>query len=87
MSKIQLRKPEKKAESHVNLNQVIQRKPCSTAHLPFLSSDPKTLKAFQKTFPNNIKPTYDPAEGTKMRHKKWKKRGGEKGCCVFFKSS
>ena len=51
----------------------------STTHLPFLSSNPKILKAFLKTFPTKMKPTKCPAKEKKMRQEKRKKKGrGEK---------
>ena len=67
-------------------------KSCSIAHLPFLSPNPKILKAFLKTLPTKTKPTKCPArEKKKMRQEKRKKRGGKKAtsksqdCCVTFK--
>ena len=65
--------------------------PCSIAHLPFLSPNPKILKAFPKTLPTKVKPTKCPAREKKMRPEKRKKKGGEKAksksqdCCVTFK--
>ena len=44
-------------------------KSCSIAHLPFLSPNPKILKAFLKTLPTKMKPTKCPA-----REKKWGKK-------------
>ena len=41
--------------------------------LPFLSSEPKILKAFPKTFPTKMKPTKSPT-----KEKKMKMRGEEK---------
>ena len=49
-------------------------KSCSTTHLPFLSSNPKILKAFLKTFPTKMKPTKCSAKEKQMRQDKWKKR-------------
>ena len=60
-------------------------------HLPFLSSNPKILKAFLKTFPTKMKPTKCPAREKKRRQQKRKKRGGEKAKsksqdrCITFK--
>ena len=91
MSTIQLKTPEKKAKNHVTLTWKFAWKSCSTAHLPFVSSNPKFLKAFLKTFPTKIKPTKCPAREQKMTQEKRKKRGGEKAksnsqdCCVTFK--
>jgi len=39
------------------------------SHLPFLSPNPKILKAFLKTIPTKIKPTKYPAREKKMRQK------------------
>ena len=82
MSTIQSRTPEKKAKNHVRLIRKLPRKSCSTTPLPFLSPNPKILKAFLKTFPTKMKPTRSPAKEKKL---------GEKGksktqdCCVPFK--
>ena len=60
-------------------------------HGPFLSPNPKILKAFLKTIPTKKKPTKCPAREKKMRQEKRKNRGGEKAkiksqdCCVTFK--
>ena len=48
-------------------------------HLPFLSPNPKILKAFLKTLPIKMKPTKFPARGKKNEQEKRKKRGREKG--------
>ena len=88
---IQKRTPEKKAKNNVTLTWKLPWKCCSTTHLPFLSSNPKILKAFLKTFPTKMKPTKCPAREKKMRQEKRKKKGGEKAesksqdCCVTFK--
>ena len=37
--------------------------------LSFLSSEPKILQAFPKTFPTKMKPTKSPAKEKKMRQK------------------
>ena len=66
-------------------------KSCSIAHRPFLSPNPKILKAFLKTLPTKMKPTKRPAREKKMRREKRKKKGGEKAksksqdCCVTLK--
>ena len=65
---IQSRTPEKKAKNHVTLTRKLPWKSCSTTHLPFLSSKPKILKAFLKTFPTKMKPTKCPT-----KEKKWGK--------------
>ena len=91
MSTIQSRTSEKEAKNHVTLTWKSPWKSCSIAHLPFLSPNPKILKAFLKTLPTKIKPTKCPAREKKMRSEKWKKKGGEKvknkspDCCVTFK--
>ena len=46
MSTIQSRTPEKEAKNHVTLTWKSPWKSCSIAHLPFLSPNPKILKAF-----------------------------------------
>ena len=48
---------EKKANNHVTLTQKFPWKSCSSTHLPFLSSNPKILKAFPKTVPTKMNPT------------------------------
>ena len=75
---IQSRTLEKKAKNHVTLTWKFPWKSCSTTHLPFLSSNPKILKAFLKTFPTKMKPTKCPAREKKNEARKVKKRGGEK---------
>ena len=88
MSTIQSRTPEKEANNHVTLTWKSPWKSCCIAHLPFLSPNPKILKAFLKTIPTKIKPTKFPAREKKMRQEKRKKRGEEKAksksqdCCV-----
>ena len=47
---------------------------CSIAHLPFISPNPKILKAFLKTLPIKMKPSKCPA-----RKEKEAKRGGQRG--------
>ena len=90
MGTIQSRIPEKTAKNHARLTCKSPWKPCSITHLPFLSSNPKILKAFLKTLPIKTKPTKCPAK-KKNEQEKRKTRGGEKGksktqdCCVTFK--
>ena len=69
MSTIQSRTPEKEAKNHVTRTWKSPWKSCSIAHLPFLSPNPKILKAFLKTIPTKMKPTKCPA-----REKKWGKK-------------
>ena len=78
ISTIQSRTPEKKAENHVTLTWKLPWKSCSTTRLPFLSSNPKILKAFLKTFPTKMKPTKCSTKEKKMRQEKRKQSGGEK---------
>ena len=78
MGTIQSRTPEKKAKNHVTLTWKFPWKSCSTTQLPFLSSNPKILQAFLKTFATKIKPTKCPAREKKMWKEKGQKRGGEK---------
>ena len=91
MSTVQSRTPEKEAKNHVTLTWKSSWKSCSIAHLPFLSPNPKILKAFLKTLPTKMKATKCPAREKKKRQEKRKKRGGEKAksksqdCCVTFK--
>ena len=77
MSIIQSRTLEKEAKNHVTLTWKSPWKSCSIAHLPFLSPNPKILKAFLKTIPTKMKPTKCPA-----KEKKWgikiEKRGEER---------
>ena len=81
MSTIQSRTPEREAKHHVSLTW----KSCSVAHLPFLSLNPKIVKAFLKTLPAETKPTKCPAREKKMRQEKRKKRGGEKAKFCFLR--
>ena len=73
MSTIQSRILEKEAKNHVTLTWKSPWKSCS-AHLPFLSPNPKILKAFLKTIPTKMKPTKCPA-----REKKWGKKSEKRG--------
>ena len=75
MSTIQSRTPEKKAKNHVRLTWKSAWKSCSIAHLPFLSPNPKILKAFPKTLPTKMKPTKCPAREKKNEARKAKKEG------------
>ena len=75
LSTIQSRTPEEKAKNHVMLTRKLAWKSCSTTHLPFLSSNPKILTAFLKTFSTKMKPTgIMPNKSQKMRQEKQKKR-------------
>ena len=91
MSTIQSMTLEKKDKNHVTLTWKSPWKSCSIAHLPFLSPNPKILKAFLKILPAKMKPAKCPAREKKMRQEKRKKKGGEKAksksqdCCVTFK--
>ena len=75
-----------------NIDLKISMKILFHCHLPFLSPNPKILKAFPKTLPTKMKPTKCPAREKKMRQEKQKKKGGEKAksksqdCCVTFKT-
>ena len=75
MSTIQSRTPEKKAKNHVTLTLKFPWKSWSTTHLPFLSSNPKILKAFVKTFRTKVKPTKCAVRGKKNEARKAKKEG------------
>ena len=86
MSTIQSRTPEKEAKNHVTRTWKSPWKSCSITHLPFLSSNPKILKAFLKTFPTKMKPTKCPAKEKKMRQKNWK-RGEERKRKVEVKTA
>ena len=91
ISTIQSKTPKKKAKNHVTLTWKFPWKSCFTTNPPFLSSNPKIIKAFLQTFPTKMTPTKCPAREKKMRQEKQKKRGGEKAksksqdCCVTFK--
>ena len=85
MSTIQSRTPKKEAKNHVTLTWKSPWKSCSIAHLPFLSPNPKILKAFLKTLPTKMKPTKCSARGKKMRQEKRKKKGGEKAKFCFLR--
>ena len=74
MSTIQSRTPEKTAKNHARLTCKSPWKSCSIAHLPFLSLNPKILKAFLKTLPTKMKPTKCSAR-KKMRQERAKKEG------------
>ena len=62
-----------RSKNHATLTRNFQWKSHSTT--PYLSFH---LKAFLKTFPNEMKPTKCPAKEKKRREEKRKKRGGEK---------
>ena len=88
MSAIQSRTPEKKDKDHVTLTWKSPWKSCSIAHLPFLSPNPKILKAFLKTLPTKMKPaTKCPAREKKKRGKKSEKRGEERKQKVKVKTA
>ena len=74
MSTIQSKTAEKKAKNHVNVK--ISMKSCSSTHLPFLSFNPKILKAFLKTFPTKMKPTKCP--GVKKNEARKEKKEGRR---------
>ena len=79
MSTIQSRTPEKKAKKkHVKLTWKFQWKSCSISHLPFLSYNPKILKAFLKTFAIKIKPPKCPPREKNNEARKKKKRRGSR---------
>ena len=74
MSTIQSRTLEKKAKNHVTLTLKLPWKSCSTTHLPFLSANPKILKAFLKTFSTKMKPTKCPAKEKQKRGEERKRK-------------
>ena len=89
MRTIQLRTPvrEKKAKNHLTFTRKLPKKIFSTTPLPFLSSNPKILKPFLKTFPTKMKPSNVNAQQKEKKEKekerknearKAKKEGGEK---------
>ena len=63
MSTIRSRTPEKKAKNHVTLTRKLRRK---SPTLPFVSSNPKMLKASLKTIPTKLKPTKCPTKEKKL---------------------
>ena len=68
-----------KAKNHVTLTRKFPQKSCFTTHLPFLSPNPKILKAFPKTFPTKMKLTKCPAKAkNEARKAKEEERRGEK---------
>ena len=70
MNVIQSRKTEKKGNKPCNIDLKISTKILfQSTDLPFLSSEPKILKAFPNTFPTKMKPTKSPAKEKKMRQK------------------
>ena len=87
MSTIQSRTLEKKAKNCVTLTRKLPRKCCSTPPLPFLSANPKILKAFLKTFPTKMKPTKCPAKKKQKWGKKSEKRGEERKWKVKLKTA
>ena len=78
MSTIQSRRPEKEAKNHVTLIRKSPWKSCSITQLPFLSPNPKILKAFLKTIPTKMKPTKCPAREKKKWGTKIEKRREER---------
>ena len=87
MSTIQSRTPEKEAKNHVTLTWKSPRKSSSIAHIPFLSPNPKILKAFLKSLPTKTKPTKCPAREKKKWGKKSEKRGEERKQKVKVKTA
>ena len=75
MRTIQSRTLEKEAKNHVTFTWKSPWKSCSITHLPFLSPNPKILKAFLKTLPTKLKPTKCPAREKKNEARKAKKEG------------
>ena len=67
MSRIQLRTPEEKAKKPCSIDLKISMKILFhyPPTFPFLSSNPKILKAFLKAFPTKMKPTKCPAREKK----------------------
>ena len=86
ISTIQSRTPEKEGKNHVTLTWKSPWKSCSIAHLPFLSPNPKILKAFLKSIPTKMKPTKCPTRDKKKRGKKSEKRGEQRKRKVKFKT-
>ena len=76
----------KKEKNHVTLTWKSPWKSCSIAHLPFLSPNPKILKAFIKTLPTKMRPTKCPAR-EKKRGKKSEKRSEERKRKVKVKTA
>ena len=65
----------KRQKNHVTSTWKFPWKFCSTTNLPFLSANPKILKAFLKTFPTKMKPTKCPAREKKNDGGKVEKEG------------
>ena len=74
MSRIQSRTPKKEAKNHVTLTWKSPWKSCSIAHLPFLSPNPKILKAFLKNYSHQ-----NEALMPSKRKKKWGKKSEKRG--------
>ena len=87
MNTIQSRTPEKKDKNDVTLTWKSPWKSCSNAHLPFLSPNPKILKAFLKTLPTKMKPATKCPAREKKRGKKSEKRGEERKQKVKVKTA
>ena len=64
----------KTAKNHVTLTWKLPWKSCSTTHLPFLSNNPKILKAFLKFFSQKWSLLNAQQKKNKMRQEKRKKR-------------
>ena len=84
------RRSEKKAKNHVTLTWKLLWKSFTTTHLPFLLSNPKILKAFQKTFPTKMKLIKFLAEEKKWGNRSERGSGGKakrktQDCCITFK--
>ena len=84
MSTNQSRRPDKKAKKKTCNTDWPETgalkfpwKPCSNTHLPFLSSDPKILRAFPKPFPTKLKPL-NAQQKKKWCGKKSERRGEER---------
>ena len=77
MSGIQSRTPEKKVEKPCSIDLKISMKILFhyPPTYPFLSSNPKILKAFLKTFPTKMTPTKCPAREKQNEARKAKKEG------------
>ena len=72
MSTIQYRRAQKRAKYHADPKIAVRI--FSFTHLPFLSSNPKVVKAFQESFPTKMKPTKCPGK-EKNKTRKVKEEG------------
>ena len=75
MCYVMLRRPEKKAKNHLTLTRKSLWKSCSTAHMLFLTSNPKILKVFPKTHPTEC--SLLNAQQKKPRRRVERKRKGK----------